>query len=836
VLAVAASFVLAFAEPPRVHATAAVVDEPTTIDGRLDEPAWSTAQRNTLAYQKLPHYGDQPAQPTEFQVLQTPSSLILGIRCHRADDVQIVARRTRRDRAIESDRVLVDIDSRGLGHDAFHFEVTAGGSVVDGIRYNDTKIDTQWDTIWNAAVVVDDTGWTVEMEIPLSALRRPTGSSAPIGLQVRRYVNALGATDEWARTPRDGSREVSRYGHLRNVALRRTVSLGVLPYLALGAQLERGASHPVGLVHRGGADVKLRVGPDLTIDATALPDFGNVEADTAVVNLTTLEVRFPEKRPFFLEGVDVLQTPLELFYSRRIGSLGGTTAGTTTQANRPARVLAAAKLLARAGTRWTLAGIAAVTEAQDLVVRDPAAGIVAPQRLLPTLIYGLGRARMGVRNGGFVAATFASRNGVAGGPLAPWSSCPDGIAPRRGRCLADVQVFSADARLRDRSGLWVTTMQLVGTHRSGGTPETGPDGNTLASGDVGGAAYAAIEKTGGTVIGDATYQWFGRDADWNATGFLPQPHRHTARVDLGFQDLVPRGPLLEQRWQLEVFERFTLDGLPNGSGYQLNHRARWRTMWNHFVELHWRPSYLDIRETRDGQAFQRAGLLGLELETTSDTRRKLIADADVDVQVRSTGPRIDGRLDIDVNPSEALQLRLGLTATIDHGEPRWIETDATAGLHRFARMDANAVGVLARLNVTLARRLELQLYGQALGIETGWRGPTWAPAGDTRTLYRELHRADTPAPKGEREALLIANLFLRWEYRTGSNLWLVLTRNPVGTVFDDANGRVDLRRALLLPASWLAMVKLTLWLDAERPLRSRRDAVSRRGRRRAAAV
>ncbi|MFO0636642.1 MAG: DUF5916 domain-containing protein [Nannocystaceae bacterium] len=788
--AVAALLVLAFADEARVQATSAAAQQAPAIDGRLDEPAWATARRHPLAYQKLPHYGEPPAQPTEFQLLHTPNSLVIGIRCHRADDVPIVARRTRRDRPVESDRVLVDIDSRGLGHDAFHFEVTAGGSLVDGIRYNDTKIDTQWDSVWTAAVDVREDGWTVEMEIPLSALRRPAGATHPIGLQVRRYTNALGATDEWARTPRDGSREVSRYGHLDGVELQRTVSLGLLPYLALGAQLERGATHPVALVHRYGADLKLRIGPDLTIDATALPDFGNVEADTAVVNLTTLEVRFPEKRPFFLEGVDVLQTPLELFYSRRIGSLGGTTAGTTTQANRPAPVLGAMKLLARAGTRWSLAGLMAVTQAQDLVVRDGAAGIVAPQRLLPTLVYGLGRARMGVRNGGFVAATFASRSGLDGALLGPWASCPDGLAPRRRRCLADVQVFSADARLRDRSGLWVTTMQLVGTHRTGGTPETGLDGNTLRAGDLGGAGYAAVEKTGGTVIGDATYQWSGRDADWNATGFLPQPHRHTARVDLGFQDLVPHGPLLEERWQIEVFDRFTLDGLPNGSGYQLNHRARWRSMWNHFVELHWRPSYLDIRETRDGRAFQRAGLLGLELEATSDTRRKLIADADVDVQVRSTGPRIDGRLDVDVNPSEALQLRLGLTATIDHGEPRWIGTDAVAGIHQFARMDANAVGVLARLNVTLARRLELQLYGQALGIETGWRDPTWAPAGERRTLYRELRRADGPAPPGEREALLIANLFLRWEYRPGSNLWLVLTRNPVGTVFDDASGRV----------------------------------------------
>jgi Domain of unknown function (DUF5916) len=376
------SFALLFLAPtpvaPRVRAVP--TEAPIVIDGRLDEDAWATATPERIGHQKLPHYDDGPRQPTSFRVLTAGSALYLGIRCERAEGIPIVARRTRRDRAIESDRVTVDIDSRGLAIDAFHFEVTAGGSIVDGIRYNDTKIDTQWDGVWSAAVSQDADGWTAEIEIPFSALRRPDRSEAPIGLQIRRYSTGLGETDEWARTPRDGSREVSRYGSLQGVDLGRTLAFGFLPYFAYGLSAERGTGVAPSLVRRGGADIKLRVGSDLTIDATALPDFGNVEADTAVVNLTTLEVRFPEKRPFFLEGTDVLSTPLELFYSRRIGSLAGTTAGNPVAASRPARTLAAVKLLARAGSRWTFAGLGAVTQAQDVVVRDATAGLAAPQR------------------------------------------------------------------------------------------------------------------------------------------------------------------------------------------------------------------------------------------------------------------------------------------------------------------------------------------------------------------------------------------------------------------------------------------------------------------------
>jgi hypothetical protein len=154
------------------------------------------------------------------------------------------------------------------------------------------------------------------------------------------------------------------------------------------------------------------------------------------------------------------------------------------------------------------------------------------------------------------------------------------------------------------------------------------------------------------------------------------------------------------------------------------------------AELHWRPSYWDIREARDGTPTERAGLVGLELE--------------------------------------------------------------------------------------------LQAYAQVLGIQTSWREPSTAPRGDGRIRLGGLRRTDEAPPPGEREAILVANLFVRWEYRPGSNLWLVLTRNPVQTVFDDGTGRVDLRRAILLPASWLAMLKLTLWLDLERPLGQRKRARLRR--------
>jgi len=822
----AAAILLLHLAPPvdapvsaRVHPT----QDTIVVDGRLDEPAWARAPEHALERQKVPHYGAAVSLPTRWRALIHERSLYLAIRCEVTAEVPMIARRTRRDRPVESDRVTIDIDSRGQGIDAFHFEVTAGGSIVDGIRYNDTKIDLLWDAIWWAEVVTDAGGYTVEIEIPLEILRRPEDATAPVGIQIRRYITARGETDEWAATPRDGSQEVSRYGRLAGLVLpKRRLTVDLLPYLGFGPRIETGTGAPPGVIARGGADLKLRLGSDLTLDTTALPDFGNVEADTAVLNLTTLEVRFPEKRPFFLEGFDVLETPLGVFYTRRIGSLAGTTAGTALRQPLPARVLTASKLVARLNSRWSLAALAAVTQFQDTLVRDNEAGLTAPRRVLPTYLYGVLRARYALPHAGFLGVMVTSRTGFDRGPGAPWTTCPDGHAPVRGTCFADSYVVSADARVRSRTGMWVGTAQVLGTFRVGGTPEVGLDGNELAAGDKGGAALGMVEKTGGRVIGALRYEWDGRDADWNAVGFLPQPNRHAGRLDLAFQTLRPHGPVLEDRWQLEVFERFTLAGLPNGSGYQFNYRARWRSFWRSFTEVHLRPSYFDIRELRDGTPVQRAGLVGLEQEFTSDSRKPVIADMVGLWQQRRGSYRLDGELNVDVNIREALQLRVGLSGTLDRGEVRWVETDLDAGVFRLGRLDARALGVLFRVNYTITARLELQAYAQIFGVGTRYGDRYTAPVDASRVLLGAL-QPDSLAPAvRETEALVAANIFLRWEYTRGSNLWLVFSRNQLDELDPTGTGRISFHRLGALPAAYLIMAKATVLIGHRGQLRRAR--------------
>lgn len=768
----------------------AASDEPIVVDGRLDDAAWRDAPLHRLALQKEPRGGEPASVETTWQAVQVGRSLYVGIRAKKGA-VPIVARRTRRDRDVESDRVFVDIDARGRGQDAFHFEVTAGGSFVDGVRYNDTVLDKQWDAFWDAEVVLDEQGYTVEIEIPLRILRRPPSETAPIHMQVRRYTSKLGETDEWAPTPRDKSREVSAYAPVEGfVPSTRRAALDLLPYATTGAVVET-PSGRAGMVRRAGLDAKLQVGTDVAIDATVLPDFGTVEADTAVFNLRPVEVRFPEKRPFFLEGTDVFNTPLEVFYSRRIGSIVGTTAGTTVEAPPPAPVVGATKLLARAGRYWSFGGLVAGTGRVDLAARSVDAGAVAQQRAAPGTVYGALRVRREVPYGGHVGILGTTRASLEDGPVAPFPACPDGQQPVRGTCFADVYALGPDFRIRSKDGNWAGIGHAVGTYRYGGTPEAIADGTRRESGDVGAATFARVEKTGGRVIGWVRHQWYGANADYNATGFQPRPNHHYARAEVGVQTLTPHGPVLEDRWQGEVFERFALDGLRMGSGYQFNHRAKWKSFWRHFAEVHVRPRFYDNREARDGTPVQRAGLLGLELNLDSDSRRAVVGSFESRFQQRTNGQRFDGELNFDFNLGGAIQLRLGADTTVDRGEPRWLETDTVDAVYRLARLNAHALGFITRLNYTITPKLELQLYAQLIGVGTIYDQGYTNPIGIDRIYLDGLVVDPDFDPIRDNEALLVTNVFLRWEYALGSNLFLVVTRTQLDSDDPLGDGRLD---------------------------------------------
>ncbi|MDD5764720.1 MAG: DUF5916 domain-containing protein [Candidatus Marinimicrobia bacterium] len=306
------------------------------VDGRLDETVWNSSNWNGDFIQRNPNEGSPVSFRTEFAVVYDENFLYVASRAYDPEPQKIIAILSRRDDYTESDWMYISIDSYDDNRTAFEFGLSAAGVKHDIRRYDDENMDESWDAVWDGKVQIDSLGWTAEWRIPFRELRFSSGKEMAWGLQFYREIprqnNELAVWNFWSQAD-DGF--VSRYGSLKGlggVQVRKPIYL--MPYLANRGDI---SENLVNSAHRKNYDLLMNVGGDvryssplgLTLNATINPDFGQVEADPADFNLTEFETYFSEKRPFFMEGANILRYSLgfgdgdnqnnSLFYSRRIG-------------------------------------------------------------------------------------------------------------------------------------------------------------------------------------------------------------------------------------------------------------------------------------------------------------------------------------------------------------------------------------------------------------------------------------------------------------------------------------------------------------------------------------
>ncbi|HEX8245137.1 MAG TPA: DUF5916 domain-containing protein, partial [Longimicrobium sp.] len=317
--------------PTRPEARAVRVSgAPPEIDGHLGDAAWEQAPVITGFRQKVPDEGAPASERTELRILYDDFALYIGARMYSAQPASIQAPVGRRDQGGEADELLVSLDTWLDRRTAWTFGVTAAGVRLDSYHPSDSEEaqDSSFDPVWEAKTRVDSAGWTAEMRIPFSQLRFNPGTSQRWGMNARRVIPARNEESYWVQIPRSVTAWASRFGDLAGLeGIPSTRRIELTPYVAAGLAVP---SHPVPgnpftdeseRTLRGGADLKAGLGPNLTFQATVNPDFGQVELDPAEVNLTAFESFFPERRPFFVEGSQLLDGGGQAyFYSRRIGA------------------------------------------------------------------------------------------------------------------------------------------------------------------------------------------------------------------------------------------------------------------------------------------------------------------------------------------------------------------------------------------------------------------------------------------------------------------------------------------------------------------------------------
>lgn len=417
-------------------------DSDIQINGVLDENVWSSARIASDFVQNFPNDGGKPSERTEVKVLYSDKYLYVGAIAYDSSPDSIAATLFRRDGDEFSDWFFVSIDSYNDNRTAFTFGVNPRGVQKDILFFNDVEEDILWDAVWDSETSINNKGWIAEFRIPLSQLRFTSSTNEQTwGINFERQIARHDEFNYWARVPREEYGEVSWFGDLEGIRdLTKPLRLEILPYVSgeLTREPDLNNGNPFyeknDVTFKAGGDFKYGLTSDFTLTGTINPDFGQVEADPATINLTAFEVFFEEQRPFFLEGADIFSfgsttsqntfSTHSNFYSRRIGKTpfgSAALAGIDSDfedSPLETTIAGAAKVSGKTEGGFSLGVLNAYTLEETGKFRSPTSITGEPFELKiePATNYLVTRARQDLKNGdaqigGFVSAVNRKLNG-----------------------------------------------------------------------------------------------------------------------------------------------------------------------------------------------------------------------------------------------------------------------------------------------------------------------------------------------------------------------------------------------------------------------------------------
>jgi hypothetical protein len=443
------------------------------IDGAMDEPAWERAAPIRDFVQKIPIEGATPSVPTEVRILYDDAALYVGARLMREDPQAIRRSVTRRDGESDAEVFTVSLDPYYDRRTAYSFSISSGGVRGDVYHAQDSEDsgrEPQYDPVWSAVARVDSAGWTAELRIPFSQLRFNAAERQVWGLQLTRYVADKAERLQWVLIPVSAAGYASRFGRLEGIAgIAPTRRIELLPYVATDltyrSNIDPRSPFDDKLGARAGADLKVGLGPNLSLDATINPDFGQVEADPAVVNLTAFEQVFEERRPFFVEGNELLTGRGQSFigrptwfYSRRIGAAPrGSAQGDFVDVPTNTTITTAAKVTGRLARGLSLGALAAVTPREFARTFHVDSGIIRRTAVEPPSFFGVVRLQQ----------EFGSQQSNVGASLTTVGRSLDDRGGLRQLLPRDAIAGGIDWKLRYMEGMYEVTGWIGGSRVSG---------------------------------------------------------------------------------------------------------------------------------------------------------------------------------------------------------------------------------------------------------------------------------------------------------------------------------------------------------------------------------
>ena len=813
-----------------VYTTSRIVTARPVIDGKLDDECWKHGTWAGNYHQFIPNEGAKPSYPSEFNLQYDDKYIYVAIRGFDGEPQKIQRLAGTRDEFV-GDMMGVNFDSYHDHRTGFEFTITAWGQKIDLVLFNPENWDYNWNAVWRGKTGLEDSAWVAEIEVPLSQLRYSKEEEQVWGLHVWRWINRYMEESDWEYQSRTGPGVLFNFGELHGIkGLKKSQRLEIMPY-GLGElnTLQKVPSNPFASTGRrwsgnAGLDAKIGVSSNFTLDLTLNPDFGQVESDPSVMNLTAFETFYEEKRPFFLEGLTIFDYKFDnesLFYSRRIGHSPAVTPGSndSVYVDSPdmTTILSAVKLSGTTSKGLSVGLIQSVTTNEFARLSDRE-GNITTTKVEPLTNYMVAR----------LQKSYNGANTVVGGML---TSVNRAIKDPELQFLAnDAYTGGLDIRHLWKDKEFYLDGRLIGSYLNG----TNESMRVLQESSARyyqrpGASYLDYDSSRTTLSGyggkllvgkgskglwrySTGVTWLSPGLELNDLGYMNSADVINQENEIAYFVNKPVSIFRTYKIDLEQFNSWNFNGTYLGSGSHLAFTSEFKNQWSLGLNLIFHSPAMDTRILRGGYDMMMPYSLLSFGGLHSDYSRKLSAGFDYSFETRGNNSEklYEIKPGITYRPFRRFKVSVSGDLIRNNNDLQYVATCdyLTEKRYILGAIDQTTVGLTLRLDLNITPEFSILYYGSPFisrGTYSGFKyvtDPVADSYGDRFARFNNvIQSGDNYMFDANGDAVpdfsianpdfnfhqFRSNFVAKWEYRLGSTIYLVWSSERTG-----ATGASDL--------------------------------------------
>ncbi len=840
-----------------VYTTARLTTYRPVIDGKLDDECWKTGTWAGDFHQYIPNEGAKPTYPSEFKILYDDRYLYVALRAFDGEPEKIQRIAGLRDEFV-GDMMGVNFDSYHDHRTGFEFTLNAWGQKIDLILFNPENWDFNWNAVWRVKTGLEDSAWVAELEIPLSQLRYSKEKEQVWGLHVWRWINRYQEESDWEIQSKTGPGVLFNFGELKGIkGLKKSQRLEIMPY-ALGdlktMQKQPGNPFTAGGKRWGGnmgLDAKIGVSSNFTIDMTVNPDFGQVESDPSVMNLTAFETFYEEKRPFFLEGLTIFDYKFDeesLFYSRRIGHSPSRTVEPNdnfyVDSPEMTTIMSAEKFSGTTSKGLSVGLIHSVT-ANEYARLSDLNGNITKTKVEPLTNYMVARVQKGY-NGG---------NTVIGGILTSVNRVIS--EPDLAFLPSDAYTGGLDLKHHWRDKEFYIDARLIGSYLNGSAESmTVLQRSSARYYQRPGADYLDYDTTRTTLNGyggkikigkgskgfwrySTGASWFSPGLELNDLGYMNTADVINQENEISYFVNKPVSIFRTFNIGLEQFNSWNFNGNYLGAGSHLSFTSEFKNQWSFNANLIYDSKKLDTKILRGGNDMIMPYTLMSFGGLHTDYSKKVTIGVDYNYQYGGNNSSVTYQIQPGITIRPFSTFKIGITADFinNYNELQYVATKDYLSEKRYilGTIDQKTLGLTLRMNLNISPEFSIQFYGSPFvsrGNYSDFKHITNSVADiyddrfalyDNVTLSDGNYRfdenndqiTDYSIPNPDFNFLQFrSNFVAKWEYRLGSFIYFVWSSERTANTGSSGTSIKDSYKQLgnIFPGN-VFLIKLNYWFS-----------------------